>query len=132
MNFHQLTESFVARFVINTKAPKDFSFLLTLRKSKSETICNYNKRYWETYNYIEKCSKELAVASYKLELTPRERLWKNLTLSPSTDLWDLMSWVKIFTRLEDDVKQAEKATGTPNRGEGPYKKLKENSVEYAN
>ncbi|GFS31847.1 hypothetical protein Acr_00g0019520 [Actinidia rufa] len=72
-NFYQLTESFVARFVINTKAPKAVGSLLTLKKEKNESIRNYSKRYWETYNEIEKCSEEMAVASYKLELSPRDR-----------------------------------------------------------
>ena len=64
----------------------------------------------------------MAAASYKLWLTLGERLWENLTLNPLNDLRDLMSQVKMFTRLEDDVKQAEKATGITTRGEGPYKK----------
>ncbi|XP_057509141.1 uncharacterized protein LOC130791829 [Actinidia eriantha] len=53
----------------------------------------------------------MAVASYKLGLSPRDRLWKNLTLNPSTNLRDLMSWVEMFARLEDDIMQAEKAKG---------------------
>ena len=44
-NFHQLTESFIARFVINTKALKGVGSLLTLRKGKNEIIKNYNKQY---------------------------------------------------------------------------------------
>ncbi|GFY96793.1 hypothetical protein Acr_11g0010990 [Actinidia rufa] len=75
-SFHQFIESFVAR-----------------------------KRYWETYNEIEECSEELAVVSYKLGLTLRERLWENLTLDPPINLRDLMSRVEMFARLEDDVKQ---------------------------
>ena len=59
---------------------------------------------------------------YKLGLTLGERLWKNLTLNPPTDLRDLMSQVEMFAWLEDDVKQAEKVTGITTRGEGPYKK----------
>ena len=55
-SFYQLTESFIARFVINTKAPKAVSSLLTLKKSRNKSIKNYNKRYWETYNEIEECS----------------------------------------------------------------------------
>ncbi|GFS37157.1 hypothetical protein Acr_00g0050270 [Actinidia rufa] len=95
-NFHQLTESIVAQFVINIKASKGIVSLLTLRKGKNESIYNYNKWYWETYNEIEVCSDELAMASYKLELTPRERLLENLMLNPSTDLRELMSRVEIF------------------------------------
>ena len=60
--------------------------LLTLRKGKNELVHNCSKRYWETYNEIEECSEELAVASYKLKLTLGEGLWENLTLDPTTDL----------------------------------------------
>ena len=80
-SFYQLIESFVAQFVINTKAPKGFGSLLTLRKGKNETLRNYNKHYWETYNEIEECSEKLTATSYKLGLTPRERLWEDLTLA---------------------------------------------------
>ncbi|GFZ19724.1 hypothetical protein Acr_28g0004290 [Actinidia rufa] len=82
-NFYQLTESFVTR-----------------------------QRYWETYNEIEECSEEMAMASYKLGLTPRDRLWENLILDPLTNLRDFMSWVEMFVRLEDDVRQAEKTEGS--------------------
>ena len=78
-----------------------------LRKGKNESIQNYSKQYLETYNKIEKRLEELVVANYKLDLTPRERLWENLKLNPPTDLQDLMSWVEKFARLEDDVRQAE-------------------------
>ncbi|GFS42483.1 hypothetical protein Acr_00g0080070 [Actinidia rufa] len=120
----------MAQFVINTKVPKGVSSLLTLWKGKNESIHNYNKRYWETYNEIEECSEELAVASNKLKLTPRERLWENLTLNPPFNLWDLMSQVKMFARLEDDVRQTEKIMRTPSKGEGQFKKEKENPIDF--
>ena len=75
-----------------------------LRKGKNESIRNYSKRYWETYNEIEECLEELAVASYKFRLTPNERIWENLTLNPSIDLQDLMSQVKMFAWLKDDAR----------------------------
>ena len=56
-SFHQLTESFIVRFVINTKAPKGVGSLLTLGKSKEISLRNYSKYYWETYNEIEECSE---------------------------------------------------------------------------
>ena len=43
-----------------------------------------------------------------------------------------MSWVKIFARLEDDVRQAEKATRITTRGESPFKKRKERSIDHEN
>ena len=47
---------------------------MTLRKGNNEMLFNYSKRYWKMYNKIEECSEELAVSSYKLELTLGERL----------------------------------------------------------
>ena len=44
-SFYQLSESFVTRFVINTKAPKGVSSLLILRRGKNETLHNYSKWY---------------------------------------------------------------------------------------
>ena len=81
-----MIESFVARFMINTKAPKGVGSLLIMKKGKNKMIHNYRKRYWKTYNEIEECSEELAVASYKLGLTLGKRLWENVTLNPPTDL----------------------------------------------
>ena len=40
-NFHQLIESFVVQFVINTQVSNGVGSLLTLRKGKNEFICNY-------------------------------------------------------------------------------------------
>ena len=111
-SFHQLTKSFIARFVINMKVLKGVSSLLTLRQGNNESLHNYNKHYWETYNEIEKYSEELAVAINKLGLTSGERLWEDLTLIPLANLWELMSRVEMFTWLEDDVHQAEQNTGT--------------------
>ena len=44
-SFYQFFEPFVARFVINTKALKDSSYLLTLHKGKNETLHNYSQWY---------------------------------------------------------------------------------------
>ncbi|GFY95462.1 hypothetical protein Acr_10g0008470 [Actinidia rufa] len=110
---------------LDVPAPKGIGSHLTLRKGKNESIGSYSKCYWETYNEIEECSKELAAESYKLGMTPRERLWENLTFNPPTDLRDLMSQVEMFARMEDDVKQAEKATGTTTRGKGEIQMIKQ-------
>ncbi|GFZ21762.1 hypothetical protein Acr_29g0009240 [Actinidia rufa] len=90
-SFYQLTESFVARFVINTKAPKAVGSLLTLKKGRNESIRNYN---------------------------------------PLTGLWDLMSWVEMFARLEDDVREFEKTEGKLGHGEASVKRKKDGSNLY--
>ena len=60
----------MVRFVINMKALKGVSYLLILCKGKNEMLCK---------------------VSYKLGLTPSEKLWDNLTLNPLADLRDLMT-----------------------------------------
>ena len=57
-DFTQLFESFVIRFVVNTKTPKGVSSLLTLKNGKNETLSNSNKRYWELYKEIDGYSKD--------------------------------------------------------------------------
>ncbi|GFZ09869.1 hypothetical protein Acr_21g0004680 [Actinidia rufa] len=76
------------------------------------------------------CSEEMAVASYKLGLSPGDRLWENLTLDPPTGLWDLMSRVEMFARLEDDVRESEKTEGKLGRGEASVKRKKDGSNPY--
>ena len=56
-------ELFVAQFVINTKAPKGVSSLLTLHKGKNKMLRNYSKRYWELYNEIKGCLEEFIVVN---------------------------------------------------------------------
>ncbi|GFY88776.1 hypothetical protein Acr_06g0007160 [Actinidia rufa] len=82
-SFYQLTESFVARFVINTKAPKVVGSLLMLKKGRNESIRNYSKRYWEMYNEIEECSEDMAVASYKLGVSPGDKVMGEPDTRPS-------------------------------------------------
>ncbi|XP_057459235.1 uncharacterized protein LOC130749892 [Actinidia eriantha] len=72
----------------------------------------------------------MAMASYKLGLALRDRLWENLTLEPPTSLRDLMSRVEMFARLEDYVRQAEKTEGKASRGEAPAKRQKDGSSPY--
>ena len=68
---------------------------------------NYNKHYWELYNEIYECLEKLVVVSYMLGLTPGKKLCEDLTLNLLANLRDLKSRVEMFTRLEDDIRQAE-------------------------
>ena len=113
------------------KGTKGIGSLLMLRKEKNESLHNYSKCYWELYNVIEEYLEELAVVSYKLGLTPGEKLWVDLILNPPSNLPDLMSRIKIFAQLEDDIRQAEQAIGwSASQGEALFKRQKESSVDY--
>ena len=96
----------------------------------NELFRNYRKHYWELYNEIKECSEELAVVSYKLELTLGEKLWEDMTLNPPADLRNLMTQLEMFARLEDDVKQAKWATGSSFQGDSSFKKHREIMVDH--
>ena len=77
----QLSEEFLARFVSNTKIPKEPDTLFGLRKEQEETLRNYARRYWEEYNDLEEnvCSEQMAVMSFKHGMCPESKLRQSLT-----------------------------------------------------
>ncbi|GFZ15915.1 hypothetical protein Acr_25g0003240 [Actinidia rufa] len=56
--------------------------------------------------------------------------WEDLTLSPPFDLQDLMSQVKMFGQLKDDVRKEERATRTTPRAKDQFKKRKKGSANH--
>ena len=129
-NFHHLTKLFVALFIINTKAPKCVESLLTLRKGKNESIRNYSKRYWKTYNEIEECSKKLAMASYKLRLTPKEKLWENLMLDPQSTSRSSCPGSRCSSDWRSMSDRQKRLQEPPLEMKAPFKKRKESPTEY--
>ncbi|KAH7846461.1 hypothetical protein Vadar_014260 [Vaccinium darrowii] len=78
-SWKQLSTAFTGRFVSHSKVPKEVDALLTLKKSKKEPLRDFAGRYFDTYNEIEGCNEELAVASFKLALPLGNRLRESLT-----------------------------------------------------
>ncbi|XP_028089000.1 uncharacterized protein LOC114289464 [Camellia sinensis] len=100
----QLSEEFLARFVSNTKIPKEPDTLFGLRKEQEKTLRNYARRHWEEYNDLEEnvCSEQMAVMSFKYGLRPESKLRQSLTKRPATALKDLRARIEQYARLEDD------------------------------
>ncbi|XP_028079416.1 uncharacterized protein LOC114281164 [Camellia sinensis] len=100
----QLSEEFLARFVSNTKIPKEPDTLFSLRKEQEETLRNYARRYWEEYNDLEEnvCSEQMAVLSFKHGLRSESKLRQSLTKRPATALKDLRARIEQYARLEDN------------------------------
>ena len=95
--FCSISESFIAGFIIKPKAPNGVNSLLMLNKGKNKMLHNYNKRYCQLYNEIDGCLEELAVVSYKLGLTPKKKLWDDLTSKSPIKLYNLMSCMEKYT-----------------------------------
>ncbi|XP_028110222.1 uncharacterized protein LOC114308760 [Camellia sinensis] len=100
----QLSEEFLARFVSNTKIPKESDTLFGLRNEQEETLRNYARRYWEEYNDLEEnvCSEQVAVMSFKHGLCSESTLRQSLTKRPTTALKDLRARIEQYACLEDD------------------------------
>ncbi|XP_028121273.1 uncharacterized protein LOC114318563 [Camellia sinensis] len=112
MTEKQLSEEFLARFVSNTKIPKESDTLFGLRKEQEETLRSYAMRYWEEYNDLEEnvCSEQMAIMSFKYGLCPESKLRQSLTKRPPTALKDLRARIKQDARLEDDQILIEEAS----------------------
>ena len=63
-----MAEAFVARFITNSRKIREMDALLTIKLQDNETIKDYSTRFWETYNNIDGCDKEVAVRTFKLGL----------------------------------------------------------------
>ncbi|XP_028055771.1 uncharacterized protein LOC114259940 [Camellia sinensis] len=123
----QFSEEFLARFVSNTKIPKEPDTLFGLRKEQEETLRNYARRYWEEYNDLEEnvCSEQMAIMTFKHGLRPESKLRQSLTKRPATALKDLRARIEQYARFEDDQISIEVASAEqiarhkkrPDRGE---------------
>uniref|UniRef100_A0A2N9GIV8 Retrotransposon gag domain-containing protein n=1 Tax=Fagus sylvatica TaxID=28930 RepID=A0A2N9GIV8_FAGSY len=62
----RMAETFVARFITNSRRTKEMDALLSKKLEDNETIKDYSTRFWETYNDIDGCGEEVAVRTFKL------------------------------------------------------------------
>ncbi|XP_028054825.1 uncharacterized protein LOC114259036 [Camellia sinensis] len=135
-DWKQLSEEFFARFVSNTKIPKEPDTLFGLQNEHEETLRNYARRYWEEYNDLEEnvCSEQMAVMSFKHGLRPESKLRQSLTKHPTTALKDLRGKTKQYARLEDnqipiEVASTEQTTRNKTRADrGEHQGLTTNEV----
>uniref|UniRef100_A0A2N9HL09 Uncharacterized protein n=1 Tax=Fagus sylvatica TaxID=28930 RepID=A0A2N9HL09_FAGSY len=95
-SWDELAKAFVSRFITNSKKPKEFDSLLSMRMKDSESLKSYSSRYWEVYNEMDGCTEEIAIKTFKLGLDPESELRHNLSRRSAKCMRDLMS------RIEQD------------------------------
>ncbi|XP_058202934.1 uncharacterized protein LOC131317395 [Rhododendron vialii] len=117
----QLAEEFTARFLMSRKAPKTFESLSTMKQGESKPIRDYAKKYWETFNEIESCSEEYAIATFKTGLPIWGELRRSLNMHPVATLARLMERIEQHDRMEDDILQEDGKLAT-EQTKGPAKK----------
>uniref|UniRef100_A0A2N9G140 Uncharacterized protein n=1 Tax=Fagus sylvatica TaxID=28930 RepID=A0A2N9G140_FAGSY len=101
-SWDQMAEAFVARFITNSRKRKDMSTLLAMKLEDNETLKDYSIRFWETYNDIEACGEEVAIATFKMGLPTDSGLRQSLVKHPPRDLGKLMYKIDQFVRIEED------------------------------
>ena len=88
--YRQLTQAFGSRFVINSRAPRPLSALLSLSMCDGETLKAYSGRYWEMYNEMDGNFDDVAINTFKNSLPAEHGLRKSLTGKLITSVRQLM------------------------------------------
>uniref|UniRef100_A0A2N9FGT9 Retrotransposon gag domain-containing protein n=1 Tax=Fagus sylvatica TaxID=28930 RepID=A0A2N9FGT9_FAGSY len=101
-SWDELAEAFVLRFITNSRKPKKFDSLLSMRMKDSESLKSYSSRYWEVYNEVDGCTEEIAIKTFKLGLNLESEPRHNLSRRLAKSMRDLMSRIEQFVRVEDD------------------------------
>jgi hypothetical protein len=64
-SWNELAEAFVSRFITNSRKPKEFASLMSMRMKDSESLKNYSSRYWEVYNEVDGGTEDMAMKTFK-------------------------------------------------------------------
>uniref|UniRef100_A0A2N9FH02 Uncharacterized protein n=1 Tax=Fagus sylvatica TaxID=28930 RepID=A0A2N9FH02_FAGSY len=62
-SWKEMSKIFTARFITNTRKPKEIDSLLALTMKAGETLKSYSTRYWEVYNDIDACDEDIVSTS---------------------------------------------------------------------
>ncbi|XP_030933186.1 uncharacterized protein LOC115959032 [Quercus lobata] len=104
-SYRQLTQAFGSRFVMNRKALRPFSALLSLSMHDGETLKAYSDRYWETYNEMEDNFDDVTIITFKNSLPADHGLRKSLTGKPATSTRQLTDRIDKYKPVEEDQLQ---------------------------
>uniref|UniRef100_A0A2N9HBP5 Integrase catalytic domain-containing protein n=1 Tax=Fagus sylvatica TaxID=28930 RepID=A0A2N9HBP5_FAGSY len=105
-SWQEMSESFTARFITNTRKPKEIDALLALKMKAGETLKSYSARYWEVYNDIDACDEDIVMKTFRFGLNEDVKLRRSLTKRPPLSMEDLMTRLEEHIRVEDDPKSS--------------------------
>uniref|UniRef100_A0A2N9HH77 Uncharacterized protein n=1 Tax=Fagus sylvatica TaxID=28930 RepID=A0A2N9HH77_FAGSY len=101
-SWNELAEAFVSRFITNSRKPKEFASLMSMRMKDSESLKNYSARYWEVYNEVDGGTEDMAMKTFKEGLHPESELRHSLSKRSARSMRDLMSRIEQYVRVEED------------------------------
>jgi hypothetical protein len=107
-SWKEMSKIFTARFITNTRKPKEIDSLLALTMKAGETLKSYSTRYWEVYNDIDACDEDIVVKTFRFGLHEDSKLRKSFTKRPPLSMAELMTHLEEHIRVEDDPKSRAK------------------------
>ena len=113
-SWDELAEAFVSQFITNSRKPKEFDSLMSMRMKDSESLKNYSSRYWEVYNEVDGGTEDMAITAFKQGLDPEAELRHSLSKRPAKNMRDLMSRIQQYVRVEEDRART-RVTSAQNR-----------------
>ena len=85
-SFEEFTRTFRARFVTCSRVSRPLDSLLSMVMKEGETLKTYSDRYWETFNEIDGDFEDVAIRTFKVELSIEHELRKSLTMKPARSM----------------------------------------------
>ncbi len=107
-SWQEMSQIFTARFITNTRKPKEIDSLLALAMKAGEALKAYSTQYWEVYNDIDACDEDIVVKTFRFGLHQDCKLRKSFTKRPPVNMADLMTRLEQHIRVEDDPKSTVK------------------------
>jgi hypothetical protein len=101
-SWNELAEAFVSRFITNSRKPKEFASLMSMKMKDSESLKNYSARYWEVYNEVDGGTEDMAMKTFNEGLHPESELRHSLSKRSARSMRDLMSRIEQYVRVEED------------------------------
>uniref|UniRef100_A0A2N9FJY0 RNase H type-1 domain-containing protein n=1 Tax=Fagus sylvatica TaxID=28930 RepID=A0A2N9FJY0_FAGSY len=107
-SWKEMSKIFTARFITNTRKPKEIDSLLALTMKAGETLKSYSTLYLEVYNDIDACDEDIVVKTFRFGLHEDSKLRKSFTKRPPLSMAELMTRLEEHIRVEDDPKSRAK------------------------
>ena len=104
-SFKELTQTFGSRFITCNRVPQPLDSLLSMSMREGKTLKTYSNKYWEMFNEINSECDNVAIRTFKVDLSTEYGLRKSLTGKPATNVRKLMERINKYKRVKEDQQQ---------------------------
>ena len=104
-SFKELTQTFGSRFITCNRVPQPLDSLWSMSMRERKTLKMYSNKYWEMFNEINSECDNVAIRTFKVDLSTEYGLRKSLTGKPATNVRKLMERINKYKRVKEDQQQ---------------------------